>query len=75
VNIARDDAPQHSTAQFARLERTLGDDIARLRDRQREGITRAYVATSLLPAGCAALAVLAALAVAAGVAPRLSEYH
>ncbi|CRZ14036.1 hypothetical protein [Mycolicibacterium neworleansense] len=75
VAIARDDGAQRSTAQFARLERALGEDIARLRDRQRAGITRAYVALSALPAGAAALSVLAALAVAAGVAPRLNEYH
>lgn len=75
VAIARDGAPHHSTAQFSRLDEALGGDIARLRDRQRDGITRAYAALSALPAGAAAISVLAALAVAAGVAPRLSEYH
>ncbi|MUL85384.1 MULTISPECIES: hypothetical protein [unclassified Mycolicibacterium] len=75
VAIARDEGPQHSTAQFTRLDQALGDEIARLRDRQRAGITHAYLALSTLPAGAAALGVLAALAVAAGVAPRLSEYH
>ncbi|WP_454790508.1 hypothetical protein [Mycolicibacterium lutetiense] len=75
VAIARDGAPHHSTAQFNRLDEALGGDIARLRDRQRDGITRAYAALSALPAGAAAISVLAALAVAAGVAPRLSEYH
>ncbi|BBX92325.1 hypothetical protein H5U98_13735 [Mycolicibacterium boenickei] len=75
VAIARDDGQRGSTAQFARLDQTLGDDIARLRDRQRDGITRAYAALNALPAGAAAISVLAALAVAAGVAPRLSEYH
>ncbi|MEV0673903.1 hypothetical protein [Mycobacterium sp. NPDC050441] len=75
VAIARDGGPQHSTAQFSRLDEALGEDIARLRDRQRDGITRAYAALSALPAGAAAISVLAALAVAAGVAPRLSEYH
>lgn len=75
VAIARDDGPQQSTAQFGRLDEVLGADIARLRDRQRDGLTRAYEALSALPAGAAAISVLAALAVAAGVAPRLSEYH
>ena len=75
VAIARDDGAQQSTAQFARLDRALGDEIARLRDRQRDGITEAYLALGLLPAGAAAISVLAALAVAGGVAPRLSEYH
>lgn len=75
VAIARDDGAQRSTAQFSRLDQALGDDIARLRDLQRTGITHAYVALSALPAGAAAISVLAALAVAAGVAPRLNEYH
>jgi hypothetical protein len=75
VAIARDDGPQHSTAQFTRLDSALRDDITRLRDRQRDGITDAYTALNLLPAGAAALSVLAALAIAAGTAPRLSEYH
>lgn len=75
VTIARDDVPKGAAAQFSRLDQTLGDDIARLRDRQRDGITRAYAALKALPAGAAAISVLAALAVAAGVAPRLSEYH
>ncbi|MBN3458774.1 hypothetical protein JNN96_32575 [Mycobacterium sp. DSM 3803] len=75
VAIARDAGPGGSTAQFTRLDQALGNDIARLRERQRDGITRAYVALSALPAGAAAISVLAALAVAAGVAPRLNEYH
>ena len=75
VAIARDDGPQHSTAQFTRLDKALRDDIARLRDRQRAGITQAYTALNLLPFGAVAISVLAALAVAAGIAPRLSEYH
>jgi hypothetical protein len=75
VAIARDDAPQHSTAQFTQLDTTLSDEITRLRTRQRDGIAHAYTALNGLPAGAAAIGVLAALAVAAGVAPRLSEYH
>ena len=73
--IARDDGPQHSTAEFTRLDDALRDAIPRLRDRQRDGITHAYTALNLLPAGAAAIGVLGALAVAAGVTPRLSEYH
>ena len=46
-----------------------------LRERQRDGIAAAYTALNLLPFGAAAISVLAALAVAAGIAPRLSEYH
>jgi hypothetical protein len=75
VAIARDDAPQHSTAQFTALDNALRDDITGLRDLQRGGITDAYTALNLLPVGAAAISVLAALAVAAGIAPRLSEYH
>ena len=75
VAIARDDEPQDSTVQFTRLDTALRDDITRLRDRQREGIAHAYTALNLLPAGAAAIGVLSALAVAAGIAPRLSEYH
>lgn len=75
VAIARDDGPQHSSAQFTQLDSALRDEITRLRDRQRDGIARAYAALNLLPAGAAALTVFAALAIAAGTAPRLSEYH
>jgi hypothetical protein len=75
VAIARDDGPQHSTVQFTQLDHALRDEIARLRDRQRDGITHAYTALNMLPAGAAAISVLAALAVAAGMAPRLNEYH
>ncbi len=75
VTIARDDGPQHSTVQFTRLDTALRDEIARLRARQRDGIAHAYTALNGLPAGAAAIGVLAALAVAAGIAPRLSEYH
>jgi hypothetical protein len=75
VAIARDEGPHDSTAQFTRLDTALRDDITRLRDRQRDGIAHAYTALNLLPAGAAAIGVLAALAVAAGIAPRLSEYH
>jgi hypothetical protein len=75
VAIAQDDAPQHSTAQFTQLDTALRDDITQLRERQRDGIARAYAALNLLPFGAAAISVLAALAVAAGIAPRLSEYH
>ena len=75
VAIARDDGPQHSTAEFTRLDNSLRDAVPRLRDRQRDGIAHAYAALNLLPAGAAAMGVLAALAVAAGVTPRLSEYH
>jgi hypothetical protein len=75
VAIARDDAPQHSTVQFTRFDTALRDEIARLRDRQRDGIAQAYTALNGLPVGAAVISVLAALAVAAGIAPRLSEYH
>ena len=75
VAIARDDAPQHSTHGFTRLHTALRDDITRLRDRQRDGITDAYTAPNGLPVGATAIGVLAALAVAAGFGPRLSEYH
>jgi hypothetical protein len=75
VAIARDDEPQDSTVQFTRLDTALRDDITRLRDRQRDGIAHAYTALNLLPAGAATIGVLSALAVAAGIAPRLSEYH
>ncbi|BBX67483.1 hypothetical protein [Mycolicibacterium psychrotolerans] len=75
VAIAQDDAPQHSTVQFTQLDTALRDEITELRERQRQGIAQAYTALNLLPFGAAAISVLAALAVAAGIAPRLSEYH
>ena len=75
VAIARDDGPQHSTPEFTRLDTALGDEITRLRARQRDGIAQAYTALNGLPVGAAAIGVLAALAVAAGFGPRLSEYH
>lgn len=75
VAIAQDGAPQHSTVQFTRLDTALRDEITQLRERQRDGIAQAYTALNLLPFGAAAISVLAALAVAAGIAPRLSEYH
>ena len=43
--------------------------------KKKERMEHASTALNLLPAGAAALGVLAALAVAAGIAPRLSEYH
>ena len=75
VAIARDDGPQHATREFTRLDTALRDEITRLRDRQRDGITEAYTALNGLPVGAAAIGVFAALAVAAGFGPRLSEYH
>jgi hypothetical protein len=75
VAIVRDDNPQHSSAQFSRLDTALRDEITRLRERQRDGIVRAYTALEGLPTGAAALGVLAALAIAAGIWPRLNEYH
>ncbi|KMO73319.1 hypothetical protein BST22_01850 [Mycolicibacterium chubuense] len=75
VAIAQDDAPQHSTVLFTQLDTALRDEITELRERQRDGIAQAYTALNLLPFGAAAISVFAALAVAAGVAPRLSEYH
>ena len=68
VAIARDDGPQHSTPEFTRLDSALGDEISRLRARQRDGITEAYTALNGLPVRCSsAMGVLAALAVAAGL--------
>ena len=75
VAVARDDGPQHSTTQFTRLDTALGGEITQLRARQRDGIARAYTALNGLPFGAAAIAILAALAVAGGIGPRLSEYH
>lgn len=75
VAIARDDAPRSATPEFTRLETALRDEITRLRARQRDGITHAYTALNGLPFGAAAIGILAALAVAGGVGPRLSEYH
>ena len=75
VTMARDDGPQRSTAQFLRLDAVLRDEITRLRESQHDGIVRAYTALNLLTPGAAALGVLAALAVTAGIWPRLNEYH
>jgi hypothetical protein len=75
VAIAHDDEPQHSTDQFIRLDAALRDEITQRRDRQRDAIARAYTALNLLTPGAAAIGVLAALAVTAGIWPRLNEYH
>jgi hypothetical protein len=75
VAIARDDGLKHSTPEFTQLDTALRDEITRLRARQRDGIADAYTALSGLQVGAAAIGVLAALAVAAGFGPRLSEYH
>ncbi|RDH76059.1 hypothetical protein DVS77_23590 [Mycolicibacterium moriokaense] len=75
VAMARGSGPEQSTAQFTRLDTALADDIARLRERQRDGIARAYTSLDALPAGALAIGVLASLAVVAGIAPRLNEYH
>ena len=75
VAIARDDGPHHATPEFTRLDTALQDEITQLRAKQRDGITHAYTALNGLPFGAAAIGILAALAVAGGVGPRLSEYH
>jgi len=75
VAVARDDGPWYSTPEFTRLDTALRDEITRLRTTQRDGITRAYTALNGLPFGAAAIGILAALMVAGGVGPRLSEYH
>jgi len=75
VGIARDDGPQHSTPEFTRLDTALGDEITRLRDTQRQSFLRAATVMNLLPLGATVIGVSAALAVAVGFGPRLSEYH
>jgi hypothetical protein len=75
VAIARDDGPQHSGVYFTRLDTALRDEITRLRAVQRDGIADAYTALNGLPFGAAAIGILAAISVAAGFGPRLSEYH
>lgn len=75
VAIARDDGPHYATPEFTRLDTALQDEITQLRASQRDGITQAYTALNGLPFGAAAIGILAALAVAGGVGPRLSEYH
>jgi hypothetical protein len=75
VAIARDDGPQHATPEFNRLDTAFRDEITHLRTRQRDGISQAYTALNGLPFGAAAIGILAALAVAGGIGPRLSEYH
>jgi hypothetical protein len=75
VAVARDHGPQYSTAQFIRLDTALRDEITRRRDRQRDGIAHAYNALNVLAPGAAGIGVVAALAVVAGIWPRLSEYQ
>jgi hypothetical protein len=62
-------------AQFMRLDNALRDEIGVLRDRQPDGIVRTYTALSMPAPGASAIGVLAALAIAAGIWSRLSEYH
>jgi hypothetical protein len=75
VAIARDEGPQRAASEFTRLDSALGDEIARLRERQQEGLAHAYTALDVLPVGAAVIGIFAALAVAAGIGPRLNEYH
>lgn len=75
VAVARDDAPGDAAPAFSRLDNALREQVAELRTRQHDGITHAYTALDGLPFGAAAIGILAALAVAGGVGPRLSEYH
>jgi hypothetical protein len=75
ARIAIGPEPSGATAHFLALDAALQAEITRLRAVEFDSTTTAYRALSLLSPGGAALGVLCALGVGAGIWPRLNEYH
>ncbi|MFC0451238.1 hypothetical protein [Rhodococcus jostii] len=64
-----------STAQFRALDEALEDAITALRTEELDAMRESYRTMAALSVGSIVLALSAALAVVAGVEPRVSEYH
>ncbi|PBC44899.1 hypothetical protein CJ179_29485 [Rhodococcus sp. ACS1] len=64
-----------SAAAFDDLTTHIQEAITALREEAVNATTESYRALSALTDGAVALSVLAALAVGAGVWPRVNEYH
>lgn len=64
-----------STAQFRALDEALEDAITALRTEELDAMRESYRTMAALAVGGIVLAVSAALAVVAGIEPRVSEYH
>ncbi|MFC9361717.1 hypothetical protein ACFTZB_34710 [Rhodococcus sp. NPDC057014] len=64
-----------STAQFRALDESLEDAIIALRADELDAMRESYRRMAALTVGAVVLAVSAALAVIAGIEPRVSEYH
>ncbi|NDV07101.1 hypothetical protein GXW84_21720 [Rhodococcus sp. IEGM 248] len=64
-----------STAQFRALDEGLEDAITALRTEELDAMRESYRTMAALAVGGIVLAVSAALAVVAGIEPRVSEYH
>ena len=75
ASIATGPEPPGATAHVLALDTALQAEIVRLRAVEFDSTTTAYRALSLLTTGGAALAVLSALFVGAGIWPRLNEYQ
>jgi hypothetical protein len=75
ARIATGREPSGATAHVLALDTALQAEIARLRAVEFDSTTTAYRALLLLPTVGAALAVLSALFVCAGMWPRLNEYQ
>ncbi|WP_278313808.1 hypothetical protein [Lolliginicoccus levis] len=75
ARIAVGAGEEDSTAQFAALDDALQDGIAATRAELRTALTRARTALAFAAGGVMALSVLASLAIAGGVWPRLREYQ
>ena len=64
-----------STARFRALDESLEDAITALRTEELDAMRESYRTMAALTVGGIVLAVSAALAVVAGIEPRVSEYH
>jgi hypothetical protein len=75
TQVALGTGEDDSTPAFNKLDDALGKGIAESRDQLRGDIVNAHRVLSGATVGAAVLSVVAALAVALGLWPRLSEYR
>lgn len=74
VDQAIGSTPDGSAAKFAAVESSLRDDIERVRETMRDGISAAGDRLAWAPVGTLVLSVLAAAAAVVGLWPRLKEF-